>query len=166
MFTEKILHWHHCRDEHCNKHPFTYLLLLGDAIHNFLDGIIIAGSFFVSIPFGVISSILIILHELPQEIGDFGVLVYGGMTKTKSLLYNFISQLTAVLGGSVGFFFINSEKITVYLLPLSAGSFIYIAIADLIPELIKEKNPKRILFNFIVIIIGLLVLISGKFLAG
>jgi len=166
FFLEKILHWHHCHDGKCEKHPFTFLLLWGDGIHNFIDGVIIAGSFIISVPFGIISSLLIIAHELPQEIGDFGVLVYGGLSKGKAIWYNFLSQLTAVFGGLLGFFFLGSSKLVVYLLPIAAGGFIYIAFADLIPEIFKEKNLIKIIINIIVIIAGLLVLISGKLLVG
>ncbi len=166
MFLEKVLHWHHCHDGKCDKHPFTYLLLWGDGIHNFIDGLIIAGSFLISVPFGITTSLLIMAHELPQEIGDFGVLVYGGLSKGKALFYNFLSQLTAVLGGLIGFLFLQTEGIAVYLLPIAGGSFIYIAFADLIPEIYKEKNFGKVILNIIFILIGLFVLISGKWLVG
>lgn len=165
LVLEKFLYWHHCHDRPC-EHVFHYLLLWGDSIHNFIDGLIIAGSFILSAPFGIITSILILLHELPQEIGDFGVLIYGGLTKTKALIYNFLSQLTAVLGGIIGFFFLQSQQIAVYLLPIAAGSFLYIAIADLVPELFKEKNSKKVLMNILMIILGLIILVSGKLLIG
>ena len=166
LLLEKILHWHHCHDGKCDKHPFTFLLLWGDSIHNFIDGIIIAGSFLISIPFGIITSLLIMAHELPQEIGDFGVLVYGGFKKGKALFYNFLAQLTAILGGLLGYFFLPSTDFIVYLLPIAAGGFIYIAVADLIPEIYKEKNSVKIILNLIAITIGLLILISGKLLVG
>jgi len=166
LFLERVVHWHHCHDGHCKKHPFTFLLLYGDAIHNFIDGIIIAGSFLISVPFGIVSSILIMSHELPQEIGDFGVLVYGGFSKGRALLYNFISQLTAVLGGILGFFFLQSGEFVVYILPIAAGGFIYIAVADLIPEIFKEKDLIKIVVNLLMIIVGLLLLISSKSLVG
>lgn len=165
LILERVLHWHHCHDGKCEKHPFTYLLLWGDSIHNFVDGVIIAGGFLVSIPFGIVTSLLILAHELPQEIGDFGVLVYGGFSRGRALLYNFLSQLTAVLGGVLGFLFLNPGDV-VYLLPIAAGGFIYIAIADLIPEIFKEKNWVRIVVNLIGIIAGLLALISGKLIVG
>ena len=164
--TEKILHWHHCHDGKCKKHPFTFLLLWGDAIHNLIDGVIIAGSFLISIPFGIVTSLLIMAHELPQEIGDFGVLIYGGLSKGRALFYNFLAQLTAVLGGLLGFFFLGSGEIVIYLLPIAAGGFIYIAVADLIPEIFKEKNIIKVIINILAIIAGLLVLISGKLLVG
>ncbi|MBT4166158.1 ZIP family metal transporter [archaeon] len=166
LILERIVHWHHCHDGHCDKHPFTFLLLYGDALHNFIDGLIIAGSFLISIPFGIITSVLIISHELPQEIGDFGVLVYGGFTKGKALMYNFISQLTAVLGGLLGFFFLQSGEFVVYLLPIAAGGFIYIAVADLIPEIFKEKDLVKVVVNLLGIIAGLLLLISSKVFVG
>jgi len=162
---ETLLHWHHCHELHC-PHPFTHLILYGDAVHNFVDGLIIAGSFIISVPFGIITSALIILHELPQEIGDFGVLVYGGFSKKKALFYNFLSQLTSILGGLMGYFFIKSQEYASFLLPIAAGGFLYISINDLIPEIFKEKNPKKIIFHIIAIILGLLLLISAKILAG
>jgi len=166
LLLEKYLHWHHCHHEICQKHPYTYLLLWGDAIHNFIDGLIIASSFLVSIPFGILSSLLIMLHELPQEISDFGVLIYGGFKKKEALFYNFLSQLTAVAGGLIGFFFISSKDLAVYLLPVAAGGFLYIAIADLIPEVFKEKNIKKIIINIIIILAGILLLVSGKMFVG
>ena len=165
LVLERILHWHHCHDGKCDKHPFTYLLLWGDSIHNFIDGVIIAGGFLVSIPFGIVTSLLILAHELPQEIGDFGVLIYGGFSRSKALLYNFLSQLTAVLGGLLGYLFLSVEHV-IYLLPIAAGGFIYIAVADLIPEIFKEKDWVKIVVNLIGIIAGLLVLMSGKMLGG
>lgn len=162
---EKFLYWHHHHDEECEEHPFTYLIIWGDALHNFIDGLIIASSFLISIPFGIITSILIIAHELPQEIGDYAVLIYGGMKKKKALMYNFLSQLTAVIGGIMGFFFLGAEKYAIGLLPIAAGGFMYIAIADLIPEIFNEKNKKKMVINILAIIIGLALLISAKFLA-
>jgi zinc and cadmium transporter len=164
--TEKILHWHHCHDEHCKKHPFTYLILYGDAIHNFIDGLIIASSFLISTKLGIISSILIISHELPQEISNFGVLVYGGITRGKALFYSFLAQLTAILGGLIGYFFLSAKDYAAYLLPIAAGGFFYIAINDLIPEILKERNKIKMIINLIAIILGLLILISAKLLIG
>lgn len=165
LLLERVLHWHHCHDGKCD-HVFHYLILYGDAIHNFIDGLIIAGSFIISIPLGIITSLLILAHELPQEIGDFGVLIYGGFSKSKALFYNLLSQLTAVLGGIIGFLFLRGDGLVVYLLPIAAGSFLYIAIADLIPEIYKEKNPRKIFINIMMIILGLGVLGSAKVLVG
>lgn len=161
---EKFLYWHHCHEGECKEHPFTYLLLVGDAIHNFIDGLIIAGSFLISIQTGIITSILVIVHELPQEIGDFGVLIYGGLEKGKALGYNFLSQITSILGGILGFFIFTTKEYVIYLLPFTAGGFIYIVIADLIPEIFKEKNKKKVIINIITILIGIFLLVSAKVL--
>ena len=160
---ETLLHWHHCHNGKC-KHPFTHLILYGDAIHNFIDGLIMASSFLISIPFGLLTSLVIISHELPQELGDFGVLVYGGFTKKKALFYNFLAQLTAILGGILGYYFLQAKEYAILLLPFAAGGFIYIAIKDLIPEVLKEKGIKRII-NFLAVLLGLLILISVKMFA-
>ena len=164
---EKYFHWHHChKSEGCEKHPFTYLILFGDSIHNFIDGLIIAGSFIISIPFGILTSLLIISHEVPQEIGNFGVLVYGGYKKGKALFYNFLAQITSVIGGILGFFFLNLKEQTIFLLPFAAGGFVYISINDLFPEILKIKELKAKLINFFWIILGLLVLLSAKIFVG
>ena len=166
LLLEKFLHWHHCHDGKCDKHPYTYLLLYGDGIHNFIDGLIIASSFIISVPFGIVTSLLILAHELPQEISDFGVLVYGGFTKGKALFYNFLSQLTAVLGGILGYLFLPLREQAVFLLPIAAGGFLYIAISDLIPEIFKEKDIRKMIINLIFIIAGFAVLFSAKLLVG
>lgn len=165
LFLEKILYWRHCHNGMCDEHPFTYLLLYGDAIHNFVDGLIIAGSFLISVPFGFITSLLVLIHELPQEISDIGVLVYGGLTRKKALVYNFLAQLTSVLGGILGYLFL-SDDYSIFLLPIAAGGFLYIAVSDLIPEIFKEKNITKLTINLIFIILGLGLLISTKILAG
>ncbi len=162
---EKFLHWHHCHDKNCH-HPYTYLILYGDAIHNFIDGLIIAGSFIISIPFGVITSLLVMIHELPQEMGNFGVLIHGGFSRKKALIYNFLAQLTAILGGILGYFFLSLKEYSTYLLPVAAGGFLYIAVGDLIPEIFKEKNKIKMIINLMLIILGLLILISAKLFAG
>jgi len=166
-FIEKFLHWHHChKTGKCKEHPYTRLILYGDTIHNFIDGLIIAGAFILSIPIGILTSLLIIAHELPQELGDFGVLIHGGFSRKKALFYNFLAQLTAVIGGLIGFFFLGISQSAVYLLPFAAGGFLYIAIGDLIPEVIKEKNPKKRIINIIAIILGLALLYSAKIFVG
>jgi zinc and cadmium transporter len=135
-------------------------------VHNFIDGLIIAASFLVSIPFGVITTLLIIGHEIPQELGDFGALVYGGFEKKKALLYNFASQLTAVAGGIVGFFIGGLGGFTNMLLPFAAGGFLYIAASDLIPELHKEAKLSKALVSFLFFLIGISFMVSIKFLFG
>lgn len=145
---ERVLHWHHhhtnkgLKDGCCATHPFTWLILIGDGIHNLIDGAIIAAAWLVNPLVGVTTTIAIIAHEIPQEIGDFGVLLYGGFTKRKALFWNFISAIVAIFGALMvlGFsFYINMF----WLVAFAAGGFIYIATSDLIPEMHKETNPKR-----------------------
>ena len=164
---EEYLHWHHChKNGKCDEHPYTHLILYGDGLHNFIDGLIIASSFIISIPFGILTSLLIMAHELPQEIGDFGILVYGGFTKKKALIFNFLAQLTAVLGGILGYFYLNLNQYAIYLLPFAAGGFLYIAIGDLVPEVFKQKTVKQTIINIIAILLGLALLFSAKVFVG
>ncbi|MFC2174859.1 ZIP family metal transporter [archaeon] len=162
---ERYLHWHHCHEHGCKVHPVSYLILFGDGIHNFIDGLVIAASFLVSIPFGLITTLMIIAHEIPQELGDFGILVYGGMDKNKALLYNFLSQLACVVGGLVGFFLAASFD-PAPLLPFAAGGFIYIATSDLVPELHKEKDDQKAVKHFALFLAGLAFMLAIKWVAG
>jgi len=156
---EKILHWRHCHKGKCDVHTFHYMNLIGDSIHNFIDGLIMAASFVVSVPLGITTTIAIAAHEIPQEIGDFGVLIYGGFEKKKAIVLNFIVALTIVLGGVVGYFISKSiESAVVYLLPFAAGGFIYIAATDLVPEIKKELDIKRSMATIIVFICGILIM--------
>jgi zinc and cadmium transporter len=159
---ERFVYWHHCHDGKCDVHPFTYLILFGDGIHNFIDGIIIAASFLINPAFGIITTLIIISHEVPQEIGDFGVLIYGGMKKRKALTYNFVSQLAAVLGGMIGFIASSTMNLSAFVLPFAAGGFIYIAASDLIPELHKEIDRKKSILSFAFFIIGILFMLGIK----
>jgi zinc and cadmium transporter len=166
FFIERVLHWRHCHKGKCDVHPFTHLILLGDGIHNFIDGVVIAASFMVGVPFGILTTLMIILHEIPQELGDFGVLVYGGFEKAKALGFNFLAQLTCIAGGVAGFFFLHSPETIAFVLPFAAGGFIYIAASDLIPELHKEESLKRSMLSFVFFIIGILFLLGIKLLLG
>jgi zinc and cadmium transporter len=160
---EKFLYWRHCHEAGCDIHAFAYLNLIGDGIHNFIDGIIIAVSFLASISLGLTSTLAIILHEVPQEIGDFGVIVYGGIGKNKALGYNFISALTAVFGAFFAYFlFPYVENLTTLMLPLAAGGFIYIAGTDLMPELHKRRKMKESLTQLILLLLGIALMWSLK----
>lgn len=154
---ENFVHWHHHHSkEHPEIMPLSYLILISDSVHNFIDGIAIAASFVVSFPLGIATSLAVILHEIPQEIGDFGILIYGGIKKAKALFLNFISAVAAVFGGLTGFFL--SEKIgesVIFLLPFAAGNFIYIACSDLIPEIKEKTPPKRTISYFFIFLLGL-----------
>ncbi|UZE94081.1 MAG: ZIP family metal transporter [Candidatus Pacearchaeota archaeon] len=151
---EKFLYWRHCHKGKCPVHTFRYTILIGDALHNFIDGLIIAAAYLINIGLGITTTIAIILHEIPQEIGDFGVLVYGGFKKGRAMLYNFFSALTAILGALVGYF-LSASIDTTFLLPFAAGGFIYIAATDLIPELHKRIKISESLLQLIFILVGL-----------
>ena len=156
---EKILHWRHCHDGKCDVHTFHYMNLIGDSIHNFIDGLIIAAGFIVSIPLGFTTTVAIVAHEIPQEIGDFGVLIYGGFEKKKAIILNFIVASTIVIGGVVGYFLSNLIEKSVYiLLAFAAGGFIYIAATDLIPEIKKEVNIKKSITTMFIFILGILIM--------
>ena len=162
---EKVLHWRHCHKGECQVHTFTYMNLIGDSIHNFIDGLIMATSFVISIPLGMTTTMAIALHEIPQEIGDFGVLIYGGFTKKKALVLNFLTALTAVLGGLIGFFISNMvENVKLFILPFAAGGFLYIAASDLIPEIRKETNLKKSMIYFGIFIVGIFIMYAVKFI--
>jgi len=162
---ERFLHWHHCHDGKCDVHSFTYLILIGDGVHNFIDGLVIAASFVVGVQFGFLTTVLIIAHELPQELGDFGALIYGGFKRKKALLFNFASQLTCVAGGVAGYL-LSGFSGFYYLIPLAAGGFFYIAASDLIPELHKESDLRKSLVSFAMFIVGIAFMIAMKALAG
>ena len=161
---EKVLHWRHCHKGKCDVHTFHYMNLIGDSVHNFIDGLIISASFIISIPLGFTTTIAIAAHEIPQEIGDFGVLIYGGFEKKKAIVLNFIVALTVVAGGVVGYFISKSiEQVAVYLLPFAAGGFIYIAATDLVPEIKKELDIKKSMATIFVFICGISIMWLVKF---
>jgi len=156
---EKIFHWRHCHEKNCKIHAFAYMNLLGDSIHNFIDGLIIAASFIVNPSLGVASLLAIAIHEIPQEISDFGVLVYAGLTKTKALAFNFLTALTAVLGGVLGYLLFNYIDLSLgFLLSFAAGSFIYIAASDLIPEIKEEKSLIKSILHIVIMIVGIIIM--------
>jgi zinc and cadmium transporter len=164
---ERVLKWHHCHEGKCSVHPFSYLILFGDGVHNFIDGVVIAASFLINVPFGIITTLLIIGHEIPQELGDFAVLVYGGFGKKKALIYNFLSQLTCVIGGLIGFFVGDAvEGIKPIFLAFAAGGFLYISASDLIPELHKEEKMEYAVKCFASFLVGVAFIILIKNLVG
>lgn len=156
---ERFIHWHHCHKvEHDHKiKPFAYTNLIGDGFHNFLDGIIIASSFMVSIPVGIATTLAVIFHEIPQEVSDFGVLIYAGFKRKQALAFNFISALMAVLGAVLTLIIAESvEGVEVILLALAGGGFIYIAGSDLVPELHKDQClGKKGIGQFVVMLLGI-----------
>jgi zinc and cadmium transporter len=168
---ETFLYWYHCHGGKCERHthatahgkghkhaklPVTYLNLIGDGVHNFLDGVIIATSYLVSIPLGIVTTLAVVFHEIPQEIGDFGILIYGGFSRMQALTYNFFSALTAVAGAVIAYYFAATvEHFTEWLVPFAAGGFIYIATVDLLPELHQTQNFKRAATQLAVFLLGI-----------
>lgn len=166
---EKFIHWHHskkCAHGDCG-HGHAYNIapvnLIGDGIHNFIDGLVIAGSFMVSISLGITATISIIFHEIPQEIADFGVLLYSGLSKKKALWFNFLSAVTAILGALVGLFLVNQLGwFSKFIIPFAAGNFIYIAASNLLPQLHRHCKLKDTGLHIFAICfgVGLIVLIT------
>jgi len=168
FIVERFLQWRHCHIPTSEEHPhsFAYMNLFGDAVHNFMDGLVIGTSYLVSIPLGLATTLAVVLHEIPQEIGDFGVLIHGGFNRSRALLFNFSTALTAVFGAivalSLGF---PTQGFTPFLIPFAAGNFIYIAGSDLIPELRKEEpEPLESALQLAALVLGVLILFSLVFL--
>ncbi|MBI2597568.1 MAG: ZIP family metal transporter [Candidatus Diapherotrites archaeon] len=155
---EKIIKWHHHHNvsEKNEIHSFGYMNLLGDALHNFIDGALIAGSYLASVQVGVATTIAVVLHEIPQEMGDFGVLLHSGFSKRKALLFNFFSALTAVFGAIIVLYFYSIiDNFEVLLVSFTVGGFVYIAGSDLIPELHHEEGIKNSIAQIIVFLLGI-----------
>lgn len=156
---EQLLHWHHCQRATAQcKQPLTYLILIGDGLHNFLGGLAIAGTFLIDIRLGIMAWLAAAAHEIPQELGDFGVLVHGGWSKGKALFYNVLSALTFLLGGLVAYFASFTINVS-FLIAFAAGNFIYIGASDLVPEVSKHGDLKANFINLIVFILGLLAML-------
>jgi len=159
---EKFVRWRHCHIPTSKKHihPFAVMSLISDAIHNFIDGLIIASSYIINIEVGIATTLAVIFHEIPQEIGDYGVLIYGGFTKWKALSINFLIGLTSI-GGAIIALVLNNylTNMTNFLIPFAAGGFIYIAGSDLIPELHKELKLKQSIIQLIVFMMGIGVMV-------
>lgn len=178
---EKFLHWrhHHGMPEdghahgpghhHHDEAPFALMNLVGDAVHNLVDGMIIAAAYLVSIPAGLVTTLAVMLHEIPQEIGDFGILVYGGYSPKKALLANFLIGLFAVLGAIVALLIgARVEAFADYLLPITAGAFIYIAGSDLIPELNQRHShtASNAVWQLVMMVLGACVMLLPGLLEG
>ncbi|MFH1402673.1 MAG: ZIP family metal transporter [Candidatus Altiarchaeota archaeon] len=159
FFIEKYIHWHHCGKEECHVRPVAYLNLVGDGLHNFIDGVIIAAAYMTSVKVGLVTTFAIALHEIPQEFGDFSILLHSGMETRKALTYNFISASTAVLGALAGFVFLSRiESWIPASISVAAGGFIYIATADLMPELHKHTEPGKMILQSLFLLLGVLML--------
>jgi zinc and cadmium transporter len=145
---EQLLHWHHCHRAETNcKQPLTYLILIGDGLHNFIGGLAVAGTFLIDIRLGIMAWLAAAAHEIPQELGDFSVLLHGGWDKHKALMFNVLSALTFLIGGLVAYaasFRINVD----FLVPFAAGNFLYIGASDLVPEVNKHGDLKVNIIHF------------------
>ena len=163
---EKIIHWRHCHipSSTLHHHAVGKMNLIGDGLHNFLDGILIAGSYLVSLPLGIATTLAVIAHEMPQEISDFGVLLYAGYHRSKAIFFNFLSALMAVAGSIIALTIGSSmENFPQCIIPLTAGCFIYIAAADLIPELRKDNcSLPQASYQLISIVIGIAIMLLLK----
>ncbi len=157
---EKIVLWRHCHDTDCHVHEASgSLILIGDAFHNFIDGIVIAAAFITSIPLGMATAFSVITHEIPQEVGDFAILLKNNYSKQKAFGLNIISGLSAALGGILAYFFMEWINITTpYIMGIASASFIYIAIGDLIPHLHEQNKIKDSLIQTILIIAGIMTM--------
>jgi zinc and cadmium transporter len=169
FFLERFLYWYHGHvhgyesevEEKITVKKFVYLNVIGDGVHNLIDGMIIAASFFIAIPVGLATTVAVIFHELPQEIGDFGVLVYGGFTRHKALLFNFLSALTAVVGVLISTYLrARIVNFVGFLIALATGGFIYLAASELIPEIQKEENVGKSMIQFVLFILGIVLIWS------
>lgn len=159
---EKFIIWHHCHSDSCQHHAQAIgkMNLIGDGLHNFIDGAVIAASFILSPALGWTTALAVGLHEIPQEIGDFGVLLHSGYTKGKALRYNFFSALFALLGAAA--IFILPINLAPFLIPFTAGTFIYIAATDLMSELRKEPDRVKFFFQFLAVVAGIAVMMLLK----
>jgi len=163
---EQFLHWHHChRSQTDCKQPLTYLILVGDGLHNFFGGLAIAGIFLIDIRLGIMAWLAAAAHEIPQELGDFGVLIHGGWEKRRALLFNVLSGLTFLLGGLVAYFLSFPFDLS-FLIPFAAGNFIYIGASDLVPEVNKHGNVRENIKNYVAFLFGILLMWAIKVLPG
>jgi zinc and cadmium transporter len=163
---EQFLHWHHCHraETECKK-PLTYLILIGDGLHNFLGGLAVAGTFLIDVRLGIVTWLAAAAHEVPQELGDFGVLVHGGWPRRQALLYNVLSALTFLLGGIVAY--LASFRLDVsFLVPFAAGNFLYIGAADLIPEVKAHADLKANVTHFAAFAFGVALMLVVKLALG
>jgi zinc and cadmium transporter len=159
---ERFLHWRHCHDkEHITKHTLGIMNLIGDGVHNFLDGLLIAAAFASGETLGIVAALSIALHEIPQEIGDYGVLLHSGFSRAKAIIANVGVSLMAVLGGLFGYYLSHStEFVSANLLPVTAGAFIYIGASDLIPELKSTNTTRKILLTFTTFMLGIILMMA------
>jgi zinc and cadmium transporter len=158
---EKVILWRSCRNRNCERHLHAAvpIILIGDAFHNAIDGVVIAASFSTSTELGIFATISVVLHEIPQELGDFGILIKGGLSRSKAFFFNVLSGSTAIVFGVVTFYTLDAVKSLIpYALAVSAASFLYIALADLIPEMHRKTSLKDSLIQILLILCGIIII--------
>jgi zinc and cadmium transporter len=166
---EKLVLWRHCHSDHCEAHVPDFehskekaaanLILIGDGIHNLVDGVLIAAAFVTDFHLGIVTSLAIIAHEIPQEVGDFAILLHGGFSRGKALLFNALASLTTIVGAVAAYFFLQEVQTVVpYVLAVAAASFIYIAVADLIPGLHRRTEFSASVQQLVLIVAGVMVI--------
>jgi zinc and cadmium transporter len=169
---EKFLLWRHCHDDHCDEHTAQghghdhahdqarrsasgALVLVGDALHNVLDGVLVAAAFITDVHLGLVTAVAIMAHEIPQEVGNFAVLLHSGMSRARAVALNLLASLSAVIGGVVGFFALEqSLALLPFALAVAAASLLYIAVADLIPGLHRRIDPRSSVMQVVLIGLG------------
>lgn len=169
FIVEKYIHFRHCHQPDCrtkeHSHPVVAISLIGDAVHNFLDGLAISAAYVASPVIGLSTTLAIVAHEIPQEIGDYGIYIHNGLSRLKALSLNLISSLSAILGAIVGLTLtVTFTNYSIYLLPITAGGFIYLALSDLVPQLHQHTRPSVSLIQLGVIILGVLLMVGLTFL--
>jgi zinc and cadmium transporter len=155
---EKLVLWRHCHDSGCEVHAHQggKLILVGDAFHNFVDGVVIAAAFLISVPMGIATALAVIAHEIPQELGDFAILLASGLKKIRAFTYNLLSSLSTLPGVLLGWFWLDEMRGAIpYILALSAASFIYIAVADLVPALHQRTGAKATVLQLVLMLAGI-----------
>ncbi|MBP1675844.1 MAG: family metal transporter [Bacteroidetes bacterium] len=158
---EKIILWRTCHNKDCERqnHAAAPMIIIGDAFHNAIDGVVIAASFLSSVELGVFVTISVILHEIPQELGDFGILIKSGYSRKKAMFYNLLSGSSSLAAGIAAYFLLDYVQAVIpYTIAIAAASFLYIAMADLIPEMHKETKPKESVIQFLLILLGVFVI--------
>jgi zinc and cadmium transporter len=163
---EQFLHWHHCHRASADcRRPLTYLILLGDGLHNLLGGLAVGAAFLADIRLGITTWLAAAAHEIPQELGDFGILIHGGWSRRQALLFNFLSALTFLVGGLLAY--VAAQRFdTLGLLAFAAGNFIYIGASDLVPEVNKHREMKINVVHFSAFVAGVAVLAAIRLARG
>ncbi|MFX0032100.1 MAG: ZIP family metal transporter [Candidatus Hodarchaeota archaeon] len=165
---EKIIIWRNCQRDECEVHSAAGpLVLIGDAFHNFTDGVVIAAAFLTNFSIGIVVGISVLIHEIPQETGDFGILLHQGYSRKKALLFNALSSISTIPSAIISYYILDVFSVAVpYLLAISASSFIYIALTDLTPELHQKTDIKHSIRQILLIFVGILTMASIIILIG